>query len=37
MNNKKEGEYYSQMLRRFRNEYGGEDLLAFCITSAQSR
>ena len=31
MNNKKEGEYYSQMVRRFRNEYGGEDLQAFCI------
>ena len=31
MNDKKEGEYYSQMVRRFRNEYGGEDLQAFCI------
>ena len=31
MNNKKEGDYYSQMVRRFRNEYGGEDLQAFCI------
>ncbi len=31
MNNKKEGEYYSQMVRRFRNEYGGEDLQAFCL------
>ncbi len=31
MNNKKEGEYYSQMVRRFRNEYGGENLQDFCI------
>lgn len=31
MNNKKEGEYYSKMVRRFRNEYGGENLQDFCI------
>ena len=31
MNNKKEGEYYSQMVRRFRNEYGGENLQDFFI------
>ena len=31
MNNKKEGEYYSQMLRRYKNEYGGENLQKFCI------
>lgn len=31
MNNKKEGEYYSQMVRRYRNEYGGENLQAFCM------
>ena len=31
MNNKKEGEYYSQMVRRYKNEYGGENLQAFCI------
>lgn len=31
MNNKKEGEYYSQMVRRFRNEYGGENLQDFCF------
>lgn len=24
MNNKKEGEYYSQMVRRYKNEYGGK-------------
>ena len=31
MNDKKEGEYYSQMVHRFRNEYGGKGLQAFCI------
>ena len=31
MNNKKEGEYYSQMVRRYKNEYGGENLQEFCI------
>ena len=31
MNNKKEGEYYSQMVRRYKNEYGGENLQKFCI------
>jgi len=31
MNNKKEGEYYSQMVRRFRNEYGGKNLQDFCM------
>ena len=31
MNTKKEGEYYSQMVRRYKNEYGGENLQAFCI------
>ena len=31
MNNKKEGEYYSKMVRRFRNEYGGENLQDFFI------
>ena len=31
MNNKKEGEYYSQMVRRYRNDYGGENLHKFCI------
>ena len=31
MNTKKEGEYYSQMVRRYKNEYGGENLQEFCI------
>ena len=31
MNNKKEGEYYSQMVRRFRNDYGGKNLQDFCM------
>jgi hypothetical protein len=31
MNNKKEGEYYSQMVRRYKNEYGGKNLQEFCI------
>lgn len=31
MNNKKEGEYYSQMVRRYKNEYGGTNLQEFCI------
>lgn len=31
MNNKKEGEYYSQMIRRYKNEYGGGNLQEFCI------
>ena len=31
MDNKKEGEYYSQMVRRYKNEYGGENLQEFCI------
>ena len=30
MNNKKEGGYYSQMVRRYKNEYGGENLQEFC-------
>ena len=28
---KKEGEYYSQMVRRYKNEYGGKNLQEFCI------
>ena len=31
MNNKKEGEYYSQMVRRYKEEYGGKNLHGFCI------
>ena len=31
MNTKKEGEYYSQMVRRYKNEYGGKNLQEFCI------
>jgi hypothetical protein len=31
MNNKKEGEYYSQMVRRYKDEYGGKNLQDFCI------
>ena len=31
MNNKKEGEYYSQMVRRYKNEYRGKNLQVFCI------
>jgi len=31
MNDKKEGEYYSQMVRRYKNEYGGESLQEFCV------
>ena len=31
MNTKKEGEYYSQMVRRYKNEYGGENLQEFYI------
>ena len=31
MNNKKEGEYYSQMVRLYKNEYGGKNLQEFCI------
>ena len=31
MNDKKEGEYYSQMVRRYKTEYGGENLQEFCI------
>ena len=31
MNNKKEGEYYSQMVRKYREEYGGKNLQDFCI------
>lgn len=31
MNNKKEGEYYSQMVRRYKDEYGGKNLRDFCI------
>jgi hypothetical protein len=31
MNNKKEGEYYSQMVRRYKEEYGGKNLQGFCI------
>ena len=26
MNSKKEGEYYSQMVRKYREEYGGKNL-----------
>jgi hypothetical protein len=31
MNSKKEGEYYSQMVRKYREEYGGKNLHDFCI------
>lgn len=31
MNIKKEGAYYSQMVRRYKNEYGGKTLQEFCI------
>jgi len=31
MNDKKEGEYYSQMVRRYKTEYGGENLQEFCV------
>ena len=31
MNSKKEGEYYSQMVRKYREEYGGRNLHDFCI------
>ena len=31
MNSKKEGEYYSQMVRKYREEYGGTNLHSFCI------
>ena len=31
MNNKKEGEFYYQMVRKYYNEYGGKNLKEFCI------
>ena len=31
MNSKKDGEYYSQMVRKYREEYGGKNLHDFCI------
>lgn len=31
MNNKKEGEYYYQMVRKYKDEYGGKNLKDFCI------
>lgn len=31
MNNKKEGEYYYQMVRKYKDEYGGKNLKEFCI------
>ena len=31
MNSKKEGEYYSQMVRKYREEYGGKNLHDFCV------
>ena len=30
MNNKKEGEYYYQMVRKYKDEYGGKNLKEFC-------
>ena len=37
MNNKKEGEYYSQMVRRYKNEYGGKNLQEFCVQDLEKR
>jgi len=31
MNTKKEGEYYSEMVRRYKNKYRGKNLQEFCI------
>lgn len=31
MNTKEEGAYYSQMVQRYKNEYGGKNLQDFCI------
>ena len=36
MNIKKEGAYYSQMVRRYKNEYGGKNLQEFCIKEKMS-
>ena len=31
MNNKKEGEFYYQVVRKYKDEYGGKNLKEFCI------